>query len=75
MRVLSSAWSAYSIWRTNDVAVRLRVLITEGACGVDLFPTYIKQRMAFQIPDLVLNLVALLLSGFLVYRLVKVSQL
>ena len=89
MRVLSSGWSAYSIWRTQDVGLRFSTLITDGACKVDLFPTYVKHRISFQvcvlmrsesiilnllqIPDLVLNLVALVLSGFLVYRLVRVS--
>ena len=73
MRVLSAIWSGYAIWRTFDIEKRFKVLITDGACGVDLFPGYFKDRMIAQIVDVVLNIVALCLSLFLVWRLVKVS--
>jgi hypothetical protein len=71
MRFLSTGWSAYSIWRTQNIEIRFRVLITEGTCGVNLFPTYFRERIAFQIPDLLLNLLALGLSCFLVWKLVR----
>lgn len=72
MRVLSAIWSGYAIWRTFDIEKRFKVLITDGACGVDLFPGYFKDRMIAQIVDVVLNIVALCLSLFLVWRLVKI---
>jgi len=71
IRVLSVGWSAYSLWRTGDIQHRLDVLVTNGACGVDLFPTYHYDRISFQIPDLVLNVIALLLSGYFVWHLAK----
>ena len=72
MRVLSTGWSAYSIWRTRDIHTRFQVLITDGPCQVDLFPEYFKQRGAIQIADLALNVVALAASCYLVWHLVKV---
>ena len=73
MRVLSTAWSAYEIWRTHDINRRFDALITNGPCGVDLFPGYFSRRLAVQIADLSLNVVALLLSAYLVWKLVKVG--
>ncbi|KAL5512610.1 hypothetical protein ACEPAG_3263 [Sanghuangporus baumii] len=71
MRILSTVWSAYEIWRTHDINGRFDALITNGACGVDLFPRYFSLRVAVQIADLSLNAVALLLSAYLVWKLVK----
>lgn len=48
-RFLSTVWSAYAIWRTEDIDFRFRSMITEGACGVDLFPGYFKMRIALQV--------------------------
>lgn len=70
-RVLSVGWSAYSIWRTHDINHRFDVLLTEGPCGVDLFPQYFRQRTSIQIADLALNAVALLLLSYLIARLVR----
>lgn len=73
MRVLSTGWSGYEIWRTLDIHTRFDALITNGACGVDLFPHYFHNRVAVQIADLTLNVIALALSCYLVRRLVKVG--
>ncbi|KAI5120629.1 hypothetical protein M0805_009389 [Coniferiporia weirii] len=70
-RILSTGWSAYSIWRTHDIGRRFDVLLVQGACGVDLFPGYFRTRIAIQIADLVLNVVALLLLAWLVSRIVR----
>ncbi|KAH8115391.1 hypothetical protein DFH11DRAFT_1507661, partial [Phellopilus nigrolimitatus] len=71
LRVLSTAWSAYAIWRTLDIRSRFQGLLTDGACGVDLFPDYFDHRIPVQIADLSLNTVALLLSCYLVWNLVR----
>lgn len=71
MRILSTGWSAYSIWRTIDIHERFQVLITYGPCQVDLFPSYFRLRGAIQIADLALNVVALAASCYLVWHLVK----
>ena len=46
-------------------------LVTKGACGVNLFPDYWSQRAALEIPSLVLNVVALFVSAFLSWKLLK----
>ncbi|KAI0085532.1 hypothetical protein BDY19DRAFT_996665 [Irpex rosettiformis] len=76
MRVLSTGWSAYTIWRTKDLDNRLfHLIVNEGRtpCHSDfgIFPNYIKMRIALQIPDLILNVCALLFTGLLGYRLIK----
>lgn len=71
MRVLSTTWSAYEIWRTLDIHRRFDALITNGPCGIDLFPHYFHKRVSVQIVDLVLNVIALGLSCYLVWKLVK----
>ena len=70
--MLSVGWSGYAVWRTQDIEKRFQTLLTDGACGVDLFPTYFNERMAFEIPDLTLNVIALIALSFFVFRLSKV---
>ncbi|EIN05842.1 hypothetical protein PUNSTDRAFT_137327 [Punctularia strigosozonata HHB-11173 SS5] len=73
-RVIQSGWSAYSIWRTKDIHRRFNHLIInpETPCHTKkLFPTYFSQRLAWQIPDLVLNLVSLLVTAYLGWKLVR----
>ncbi|KAI0799595.1 hypothetical protein BC629DRAFT_1733772 [Irpex lacteus] len=77
MRVFSSAWSAYTLWRTKDLEHRLHRLITDSntPCHSDfgVFPNYINMRIGLQIPDLILNLCALLFTGLLGLSLIKTS--
>ncbi|KZT24929.1 hypothetical protein NEOLEDRAFT_1134125 [Neolentinus lepideus HHB14362 ss-1] len=72
-RVLATGWSAYSIWRTTNIKERFQHLIidTETPCHRQLFPTYFSTRISFQIPDLVLNVTALVFSSYLAWHLVK----
>jgi hypothetical protein len=95
-RVIATGWSAYAIWRTKDIQVRLQGLIfgLETPCHSNLIPTYFRERQKFevrqrhaimqkpilmnkglQIPDLVLNAVALIFFAFFSFRLVKVDLL
>lgn len=75
MRVLATGWSAYTIWRTNDLDSRLYHLLvapnTPCHTDFDFFPSYFQARIAFQIPDLVLNICALLFTAALGWRLIK----
>ena len=50
-------------------------MITNGPCQTDLFPAYFVNRLTIQIVDVVLNYVALGLSAYLVWNLVRVSLL
>ncbi|KAI0691822.1 hypothetical protein BC835DRAFT_100563 [Cytidiella melzeri] len=75
MRVLATAWCAYTVWRTHDLDTRLwHILIgpdTPCHTDFDFLQGYISSRLTFQIPDLVLSIVALLFTAILGWRLLK----
>lgn len=76
-RTLTTGWSMYIIWRTQDVRSRFDILLssTDSPCqvGVDtLFPSYFQSREILQIPDLVMNVVSLGLAVYLSMKLIKV---
>ncbi|KAI8972601.1 hypothetical protein BD414DRAFT_517928 [Trametes punicea] len=72
-RVLQTAWATYTIWRTLDVEFRYRMLIVgQGTpCHFDIIPSYFSTRLALQIPELVLNVTALISTSFLAWHIVK----
>lgn len=72
-RVLTTGWSAYSIWRTTDIKRRFQHLIVDEdtPCHLQIFPEYFHTRLSFQISDLVLNVTALLCASYLGWHLVK----
>ncbi|KAI0752121.1 hypothetical protein C8Q74DRAFT_1373907 [Fomes fomentarius] len=72
-RVMQSAWATYTLWRTSDVKFRYDALITgqNTPCSFDFLPMYFTTRTALQIPELVLNLTALISTSFLGWRIVK----
>jgi hypothetical protein len=74
VRVVSTGWSAYSIWRTKDVQQRFNHLITDGPCHADLFPSYLVRRQHYELPDLVFSVIALLTCAIMTVKLVKVSS-
>ena len=53
---------------------KFTMLTTQGACGINLLPNYWKDRSNAEIPSLALNAFALLVSAFLSWRLMKVSN-
>jgi len=70
--MLATSWAAYQISHTNDFRVQFNRLITNGACNpINLLPQYWTQRGHAEIPILVLNVLALLVSAFLTWRLIK----
>jgi hypothetical protein len=76
-RTLTTGWSMYIIWRTQDVRSRFDILLSsaDSPCqvGVDtLFPSYFQSREILQIPDLVMNVVSLGLALYLSMKLIKV---
>jgi hypothetical protein len=50
-------------------------LTTDGACGRNLLVAYWKARSQAEIPGLVLNVVALIVSAYLTWRIIKVCFL
>lgn len=72
--VLATGWAAFQISHTAGFQSSFNQLITKGACsGVQLLPNYWQDRHNAEVPSLVLNIVALLISVFLTWRLIKVS--
>jgi len=69
--VLATAWGGFQIVNTANFHTEFSRLTTNGACGINLIPSYWKDRAAAEIPSLSLNAVALLLSAFLSWRLIK----
>jgi len=73
-RVLMTAWSAYSIWRTgNFKAIFWRLYADEGTpCHADLFSKYLFTRWSYEVPDLVLNTAGLLIACWLTWSLLRI---
>ncbi|KAI0336143.1 hypothetical protein GY45DRAFT_1316219 [Cubamyces sp. BRFM 1775] len=69
--ILATAWGGFQIFNTESFHHKFSALTTEGACGINLLPTYWKTRSNAEIPSLALNCFALLVSAFLSWRLVK----
>ncbi|KAG8748647.1 hypothetical protein FRC10_000038 [Ceratobasidium sp. 414] len=70
--VLVTAWSIYQIIHTANFRSEFNRLTTKGACGgVNLLPMYWRARANAEIPVLVLNVVALIGSAYMSWRLLK----
>jgi len=71
--MLATGWSGFQIWNTANFKADFQHYITDGACnGVpSLLPNYWQQRAYLEIPTLALNVVALLISCVLTWKLVK----
>jgi hypothetical protein len=70
-RILLTAWSIYSLWRTgNQQAVFEQMIETPGTpCSVAMFGSYFSTRILYEIPDLILNCTALGISAYLSWTL------
>jgi len=73
-RSLITGWSIYAIWRTKYIESVLEELIFNPGtpCSVNLLPEYFQIRIAYEIPDLILNITALLISCYLSWTLLRV---
>lgn len=70
--VLATAWAGFQIVNTGSFQKDFVRLTTEGACKpVNLLPLYWRQRRSAELPSLILNVVALFVSAFLTWKLIK----
>jgi hypothetical protein len=70
--MLATAWAGFQISHTRTFRTNFSRLTTNGACKpINLLPNYWKDRGNAEIPSLVLNVVALVISALLTWRLVK----
>ncbi|KAJ3823546.1 hypothetical protein F5878DRAFT_607554 [Lentinula raphanica] len=75
-RILLTAWSIYSLWRTEwQQSVFQTMIETPGSpCSIALFEGsggYFAVRVLYEIPDLILNCTALGISAFLSWTLLR----
>lgn len=71
--VLATVWSAFQITHTNTFRRQFGRMIMNGACqGVPLLGSYWDDRQKAEYPALAMNVLALFISGFLTWKLVKV---
>jgi hypothetical protein len=70
--MLATAWAGFQIVHTRGFHSDFARLTTNGACKpINLLPQYWIDRSRAELPLLVLNVVALFISAFLTWRLVK----
>jgi hypothetical protein len=67
----ATAWSGFQIYATKAFHRDFKMLTTDGACHVNLLPSYWSSRSHAEIPSLAFNVAGLLLSCFLSFRLIK----
>lgn len=72
-RGLITSWSVYAVWRTKDIEERFKEMVFQDGtpCSVDLFPDYFPLRVSYEIPDLILNITALLIACYLSWTLLR----
>jgi hypothetical protein len=68
----ATTWGGFQIYNTDAFHEDFKRLATDGACQVNLLPTYWASRARAEIPSLAFNVAALLVSCFLSFKLVKV---
>jgi hypothetical protein len=73
--LLATCWAAYQLARTAEFEKHFDMITTNGACQINLLETYWTARRAAEVPGLVLNVVALGVSAFLSWRIIKVGRL
>ncbi|TRM66004.1 hypothetical protein BD626DRAFT_546389 [Schizophyllum amplum] len=70
--LLATGWAGFQIYHTNDFRTVFTRVITNGACnGAPLLQHYWEDRAKMELPSLVLNAVALLMSAVLTWKLIK----
>jgi hypothetical protein len=72
LHVFALWWSSIQIWATKKFETDYSNLIigSQGACaGIDVISGYFKDRTAYQIATIAVNIVSTIASGFLCWRL------
>lgn len=67
----ATAWGGFQIYNTNAFHADFKRLTTDGVCQINLLPKYWTSRAHAEIPSLAFNILALLVSSFLSFRLIK----
>ncbi|KAH8997468.1 hypothetical protein EDB92DRAFT_2061794 [Lactarius akahatsu] len=67
----ATAWGAFQIYNTDMFHQDFKRLTTDGACKINLLPSYWEARARAEIPSLAFSAAALLVSCYLSFKLVK----
>jgi len=71
--LMATAWAGFQITHTANFRSDFSRVITHGACkNISLLPHYWDARGKAEIPSLALNVIALFMSLFLTWKLIKV---
>ncbi|KAG5651226.1 hypothetical protein H0H81_009421 [Sphagnurus paluster] len=69
---MASGWAAFQITHTANFRADFNRVVTNGTCdATSLLPNYWERRGTAEITSLALNIVALLISAFLTWKLIK----
>jgi hypothetical protein len=70
--LMATAWAGFQITHTANFRSDFHQVITTGACKkVSLLPHYWEARSKAEIPSLALNIIALFVSSYLTWKLIK----
>jgi len=70
--LMATAWAGFQITHTANFRSDFRRVITTGACNkVSLLPHFWEARSKAEIPSLALNIIALFVSSYLTWKLIK----
>jgi hypothetical protein len=70
--MMATGWAAFQIVHTAHFRSDFNSVVTNGACnGISLLPPYWNARRNAEIPSLVLNVISLIVSSVLTWKLIK----
>jgi hypothetical protein len=69
--MIATGWAAFQIQHTARFREDFNRVITNGACHASLLPHYWDARAKAELPSLALNIVGLMISAFLTWKLIK----
>jgi len=70
--MMATSWAAFQITHTANFRSNFNHVITHGACdGTSLLPTYWQDRGTAEFASMAFNILAMLISSFLTWKLIK----
>ena len=73
--LMATAWAGFKVIHTANFRSDFHRVITTGACNkASLLPHYWEARSKAEIPSFALNIIALFVSSYLTWKLIKVGS-
>ncbi|KAJ3565358.1 hypothetical protein NP233_g7676 [Leucocoprinus birnbaumii] len=72
-RGLMTAWSSYELWRTLNFKIIFQMLYANPGtpCNIEFFSEYFQPRLAYEVPNLVLNAIGFAFTCWLSWSLLR----